>query len=76
MAAKALRHAIAQAAQRIGQHPRIGVLRQDLLGEPYRFLTLGSFPYVIVYNAARNPPLIMRVLHGARDLQNALRDLQ
>ncbi|HVH81434.1 MAG TPA: type II toxin-antitoxin system RelE/ParE family toxin [Stellaceae bacterium] len=76
MAARALRQAVVSAAERIAKHPLIGVARRDLLGEPYRFLILGSFPYVIVYNAARTPPLIMRVLHGARDLRNALRDLQ
>ena len=76
VAARALRQAAARAADRIGRHPLIGVARADLLEEPYRFLVLGSFPYVIVYNAARSPPLIMRILHGARDLRNALKDLQ
>jgi len=72
-AARALRDAIVQAAERIGAHRHIGVQRPDLAGEPYRFLALTGFPYVIVYNADRTPPLILRILHGARDLPELLR---
>ena len=43
--------------------------------EPYRFLTLTGFPYVIVYNAERRPRLIVRIVHGARDLPSVLREL-
>jgi len=35
---------------------------------------LTGFPYLIVYNDARRPPLILRILHAARDLPEALRD--
>jgi toxin ParE1/3/4 len=65
----------AGAAGRIGDHPDIGVSRPTLARPPYRFLPLTGFPYVLVYNAARRPPLIARVLHGARDLPEALADL-
>jgi toxin ParE1/3/4 len=74
-AARALRDAVAKAAQRIGEHPQLGILRPDFVEEPYRFLMLTGFPYLIVYNAARTPPLIVRILHGARDLPALLRDL-
>jgi plasmid stabilization system protein ParE len=47
----------------------------ELAEEPHRFIMLTGFPYVIVYNADRNPPLILRVLHGARDLPIILRNL-
>jgi toxin ParE1/3/4 len=40
-----------------------------------RCLTLTGFPYVIVYNAERTPPRIIRILHGARDLPEILRGL-
>jgi len=36
---------------------------------------LSGFPYVVVHNAARNSPLIVRILHGARDLPEALKEL-
>lgn len=72
-AARALRDAVAVAAQRIGRHPEMGTLRPDLADAPYRFLVLTGFPYVIVYNASRTPPRIIRVLHGARDIPDLLR---
>ena len=74
-AARALRDSVAHAASRIGAHPGVGVLRPDLADEPYRFVVLTGFPYLIVYNAARRPPLILRILHGARDLPELLREL-
>lgn len=72
-AARALRDGIARAAEHIGAHLRIGTERPELAEAPYRFLTLTGFPYVVVYNAGRHPPLIVRILHGARDLPEALR---
>jgi toxin ParE1/3/4 len=74
-AAQALSRALAQIAARIAEYPQSGTLRPDLATEPYRFATLTGFPYVIVYNTDRKPPLILRVLHGARDLPELLRDL-
>lgn len=74
-AARALRDAVAVAAGRLGDHPDIDVSRPTLARSPYRFLPLTGFAYVLVYNAARRPPLIARVLHGARDLPEALGDL-
>ena len=74
-AARAFRDAVALAADRIGAHPSIGVLRSDLADEPYRFVVLTGFPYLIVSNAARRPPLILRILHGSRDLPELFRDL-
>lgn len=73
-AARALRDAVAAAAERIGAHPQAGMLRPDLVEKPYRFVTLTGFPYFIVYNDTRRPPLILRILHAARDLPEVLRD--
>src|SRR5438105_3084894 len=67
--------ALQQAAERIGAHPEIGVARLQLAPDPYRFLVLSGFPYLLLYDASRRPPAILRVLHGARDLPRALRDL-
>lgn len=74
-AAMGLRNAILNAAQRIATHPLIGTLRLDLADEPVRFLPLTGYPYIVVYDAACKPPLILRVLHGARDLPELLRGL-
>ena len=74
-AARALRNAVERAAERIGRHSAIGTVRSELLPAPYRFLPLTGFPYVIVDNSEREPPLIVALLHTARDLKQALRDI-
>jgi toxin ParE1/3/4 len=73
-AARALRDAVVRAAKLIGTHSQVGSLRPDLADEPYRFVVLTGFPYVIVYNAERRSPLIVRILHAARDLPEALKE--
>ena len=75
VAARGLRDAVAKAATHIGTYHHFGVPRPELADEPYRFAMLTGFPYVILYNADRRPPLIVRVLHGARDLPEILREL-
>jgi toxin ParE1/3/4 len=74
-AARGLRVAVLEAAERIGHHPQVGVVRPQLADEQYRFMILTGYPYLIVYNAQRSPPLILRILHGARDLPEVLRGL-
>lgn len=73
-AARTLKEAVIDAARRIGGHPALGVERPDLAEAPIRFLMLTGFPYVIAYDATCRPPLILRVLHGARDIPEVLRD--
>lgn len=73
-AARALREAVARAATLIGDFPHIGTTRPDLADPPVRFHVLRGFPYVIVYDGDSSPPVILRVLHGARDLPELLRD--
>jgi toxin ParE1/3/4 len=68
VAAEGLRDAVVNAARRIGEYPQIGMLRLDLADDPVRFLLLTGYPYLVVYDSAEVPPLILRVLHGARDL--------
>jgi toxin ParE1/3/4 len=74
-AAEALIDGVEAAAARIGGHPQIGVVRPHLLRPAFRFLTLSSFPYLIIYNAERDPPEIVAIIHGARNLPPLLRDL-
>jgi len=71
-AARALRDAVASAAKRIMAHPEIGPHRSEFADPPYRFLNLTGFPYMIVYTPEQNPPLILRILHAARDLPGIL----
>jgi toxin ParE1/3/4 len=74
-AARAFRRSVARAAKTIGEHRYIGRLRPEIVDAPYGLILLTGFPYVIIYNAARSPPRITRILHGARDLPEILRDI-
>jgi toxin ParE1/3/4 len=74
-AALGFREALVMAARRIGEHRYSGVERPELADPPIRFAILTGFPYIVVYDADETPPLILRVLHGARDLPEVLRDL-
>jgi toxin ParE1/3/4 len=75
--AQALLEAVLEAAERIGEHPKIGVVRTDLtVTDRYRFVVLSGFSYLVVYAADRNPPVIVRIVHGARDLPRVLRNLR
>jgi len=74
-AALGLRYNLAQAAERLGQYPEYGAIRPELADAPIRFLVLAGQPYILVYDSGVSPPLILRVLHGARDLPDVLRDI-
>ncbi|MEQ1890002.1 MAG: type II toxin-antitoxin system RelE/ParE family toxin [Alphaproteobacteria bacterium] len=73
-AARELRNAVARAAENIIAHPMIGPHRPDLANPPYRFISLTGFPYVIVYTPEPVPPLILRILHAARDIPGILQE--
>ncbi|MGH6957152.1 MAG: type II toxin-antitoxin system RelE/ParE family toxin [Caulobacteraceae bacterium] len=75
-AARRLRQAIAGLAQHLGDHPMAGTRRPELASDPYRFAVVRGFHYVVVYNASTRPPTIVRIVHGARDLPEVLKDLQ
>ncbi len=73
VAARGFRVALDRLAETIGEHPLVGALKSHLASPPIRFLSIRGYPYVIVYTPDRDPPMIVRVLHGARDLPDALR---
>lgn len=75
-AARRLRQAIFALTRHLGDHPLVGTRRPELADDPYRFTVVRGFPYVVVYDASTQPPLIMRILHGARDLPEVLSDLR
>jgi toxin ParE1/3/4 len=74
-AAEALLQAALHGARRIAARPLLGRLRTELLPAPYRFWRVAGFPYLLVYNAARQPPRVVRFVHMARDLGPLLADL-
>jgi toxin ParE1/3/4 len=73
-AANALLAAAMSAARRLQARPKLGRVRLELAPEPYRFWSLRGFPYLLVYDAAAEPPIILRFLQQSRDLP-ALLDL-
>ena len=74
IAARAFRATIHKATILLAEYPLVGRERLDLADPPVRFLSLTEFPYVLVYDSATAPPLILRILHGARDLPELLTD--
>ena len=74
VAARGFRAALDRLADTIGEHPNSGALKPHLASPPIRFFPLRGYPYVAVYTPDRHPPLIVRVLHGARDLPEVLRE--
>lgn len=74
-AARAFRATVEKAAIRLGEYPLLGRVCSKLADAPVRFLPLTSFPYVLIYDAKATTPLVLRVLHGARDLPELLGDI-
>jgi plasmid stabilization system protein ParE len=69
-AARRVRLEIVDACQRIARNPRVGHSREDLTDKPVLFWPVGS--YLIIYNPARKPVEIVRVVHAARDVPSLL----
>jgi toxin ParE1/3/4 len=74
-AARGLRVAVAAALDRLGRYPESGTARPELAAARTRFWFLPRYPYVLVYDSEARPPLVLRVVHAARDLPALLRDV-
>ena len=59
-----------QAFRGLAETPRKGHTREDLTDLPVRFWPVGS--YLIVYDSEKRPIEILRILHGARDVEAIL----
>ena len=75
VSAEALLRAALTAARRLRERPGLGRIREDLAPPRYRFWSLSGFRYLIVYDTEADPPHIVRVVHTARDLLRAFRDI-
>lgn len=62
-----------EAFSSLAETPGAGYTRTDLTDLLVRFRPVGS--YLIVYDAKRRPVEVLRVLHGARDVETILEDL-
>jgi plasmid stabilization system protein ParE len=61
-----------QAMVKLAENPESGYLRTDLGEEPLRFWHVHS--YLVVYMPDSNPLIVVRVLHGARDVKTLLEE--
>ncbi len=59
-----------EAMDRLARTPGMGHLREDLADEPLKFWPVYS--YLIIYRPTTHPLQVVRVLHGARDIQRLL----
>ena len=71
-AADALLAAAMTAARRIEARAKLGRIRLELAPARYRFWSLRGFPYLLVYDAEAEPPIILRFVHQSRDLPGVL----
>lgn len=58
------------AFEHVGRYPDSGILREFVAFGPVRFKVVGD--YVVVYDPLSRPVMILRVLHGRRDLGRLL----
>jgi plasmid stabilization system protein ParE len=64
---------IVTACRRLARYPSMGTRRPDITPLPVRFWTVTRFPnYVIVYRPETAPLQVVAVLHGKRNLKEAL----
>lgn len=71
-AADALLATTIEAARRLEERPKLGRVRLDLAPARYRFWSLRGFPYLLVYDAEAEPPVILRFVHQSGDLPRIL----
>jgi plasmid stabilization system protein ParE len=67
-----IRDEIFDGFRKLAKTPGMGHFRSDLAKEPLRFWHVRS--YLIIYRSEKRPIEIVRVLHGARDVQAILGD--
>lgn len=73
-AAKRVGEELRRAMRKLADMPRMGHARNDLVDESLRFWSVYS--YLIIYRPETNPLQIIRVLHGARDIETILESEQ
>lgn len=71
-AAVGVRDAIYKACDLLASHPQLGHTREDLTARPLKFWSVYS--YLVVYDPSSEPLAIVAVLHGARDVEQFLKN--
>jgi plasmid stabilization system protein ParE len=73
--AEALLRATLRAAELVAANPGLARVRLDLAPVRFRFWSLRGYPYLLVFDVDRTPPVVARFVHQARDLPVLLSDL-
>ena len=72
-AADRVEEAIFRACDLLANSPLAGRVRKDLTSARVRVWVVQPYSkYLIVYDAEKKPPQIIRILHGARNLPSVL----
>lgn len=74
-AAVALLQAAVGAADMIAGKPALARTMPALAPARFRFWSLRGFPYLLVFDTDRTPPIVARVVHQSRDLPIILANL-
>jgi plasmid stabilization system protein ParE len=73
-AALRVRDALYEAFTLLAERPGIGHFRKDLTSRSLKFWTVYS--YLVAYDPASSPLVVVAVLHGARDVPRLLNDAE
>jgi plasmid stabilization system protein ParE len=65
-----MRDEIFQGIRAVARKPDLGHFRRDLASEPLRFWSVRK--WLIIYRSEVRPIQVVRILHGARDVQAVL----
>jgi toxin ParE1/3/4 len=66
---------VEESAARVCARPTLARVEPKLASDRFRFWSVRGFPYLLVVDTASDQPRIVRIVHQARDLPTALRDL-
>jgi plasmid stabilization system protein ParE len=69
-AAKRVVKSLQEAMDKLARVPGMGHVREDLAPVSLRFWPV--FSYLIIYRSEARPIQVLRILHGARDVQSIL----
>ena len=73
--AAALLQAAIRAADMVAGKPALARTMLQLAPDRFRFWSLRGFPYLLVFDTDRTPPIVARVVHQSRDLPVVLANL-
>lgn len=75
-AANNVQSAILASCEGLARHPLLGAKRAEITSLPVRFWAVTRFPnYIVVYRPDTKPLQVVAMLHGRRDIQAVLQEL-